>query len=45
VSTAYCHLKEAVLKEKIYDPPADPHEIIKCCEYMDEKIVDQMTKK
>ncbi|XP_059482632.1 putative fatty acyl-CoA reductase CG5065 isoform X2 [Neocloeon triangulifer] len=45
VSTAYCHLKEALLKEKIYDPPADPHKIIKCCEYMEEKIVEQMTKR
>ncbi|XP_065348947.1 putative fatty acyl-CoA reductase CG5065 isoform X1 [Cloeon dipterum] len=45
VSTAYCHLKEALLQEKIYDPPADPHKIIKCCEYMEEKIVEQMTKR
>jgi len=45
VSTAYCHLKEAQLKEKIYSPPADPHEIIKCAEFMEESIMEQMTKK
>lgn len=45
VSTAYCHLKEALLKEKLYSPPADPHEIIKCAEYMEEAIMEQMTQK
>ncbi|XP_026472331.1 putative fatty acyl-CoA reductase CG5065 [Ctenocephalides felis] len=45
VSTSYCHLHEKVLLEKPYDPPANPHDIIKCVEWMDEDLVNSMTKK
>ncbi|XP_020291327.1 putative fatty acyl-CoA reductase CG5065 isoform X1 [Pseudomyrmex gracilis] len=45
ISTAYCHLEEKVLKEKTYPPPADPHEIIKYVEWMDDNVVESMTDK
>lgn len=45
ISTSYCHLHEKVLLEKPYDPPANPHDIIKCVEWMDEDLVNSMTKK
>nr|XP_012220659.1 PREDICTED: putative fatty acyl-CoA reductase CG5065 [Linepithema humile] len=45
ISTAYCHLEEKVLGEKTYPPPADPHQIIKCVEWMDDNVVEAMTDK
>ncbi|KAG7214156.1 hypothetical protein KM043_001507 [Ampulex compressa] len=45
VSTAYCHLEEKVLGEQPYPPPADPHKIIKCVEWMDDDVVEAMTDK
>ncbi|KAK0166937.1 hypothetical protein PV327_004403 [Microctonus hyperodae] len=45
ISTAYCHLEEKVLGEKPYPPPADPHKIIKCVEWMDDDVVEAMTEK
>ncbi|KMQ92013.1 fatty acyl-reductase [Lasius niger] len=45
VSTAYCHLEEKVLYEKTYPPPADPHKVIKCVEWMDDDVVEAMTDK
>ncbi|XP_069702748.1 fatty acyl-CoA reductase 1-like [Periplaneta americana] len=45
ISTSYCHLKERVLYEKLYPPPADPHKIIKCVEWLEEDVVNAMTKK
>ncbi|XP_054001527.1 putative fatty acyl-CoA reductase CG5065 [Hylaeus anthracinus] len=45
ISTAYCHLEEKVLREVAYPPPADPHKIIKCVEWMDDNVVEAMTDK
>ncbi|OXU20686.1 hypothetical protein TSAR_013725 [Trichomalopsis sarcophagae] len=45
ISTAYCHLEEKVLGEKPYPPPADPHKIIKCVEWMEDEVVEAMTDK
>ncbi|XP_059609547.1 putative fatty acyl-CoA reductase CG5065 [Phlebotomus argentipes] len=45
VSTAYCHLHEKHLLEKSYDPPANPHKVINCVEWLDESVVDAMTDK
>lgn len=45
VSTAYCHLGERVIYEKPYPPPADPYKIIQQVEWLDEGIVEAMTKK
>jgi fatty acyl-CoA reductase len=45
VSTSYCHLNERVLYEKLYPSPADPHKIIKCIEWLEDEVVEAMTKK
>ncbi|XP_012263918.2 putative fatty acyl-CoA reductase CG5065 isoform X2 [Athalia rosae] len=45
ISTAYCHLEEKLLGEKPYPPPADPHKIIKCVEWMEDEVVEAMTDK
>uniref|UniRef100_A0A182HM10 Fatty acyl-CoA reductase n=1 Tax=Anopheles arabiensis TaxID=7173 RepID=A0A182HM10_ANOAR len=45
VSTSYCHLNEKLLLEKPYPPPADPHKVIKAVEWLEEGVVDGMTKK
>nr|XP_022902012.1 putative fatty acyl-CoA reductase CG5065 [Onthophagus taurus]XP_022902013.1 putative fatty acyl-CoA reductase CG5065 [Onthophagus taurus] len=43
ISTSYCHLGEKVLYEKVYPPPANPHQIIKTVEWMEESLVENMT--
>jgi alcohol-forming fatty acyl-CoA reductase len=45
MSTAYCHLHESFLLEKPYDPPADPHKIIKSVELLHEDEVELMAAK
>lgn len=45
ISTAYCHLEEKILGEQPYPPPADPHKIIKCVEWMEDEVVEAMTDK
>jgi fatty acyl-CoA reductase len=45
ISTAYCHIKEKVLYEKLYPPPADPHKIIKCAEWFEDDVLNAMTQK
>lgn len=45
IGTSYCHLEEKLLEEKFYPPPADPHKIIKCVEWMDDEVVSAITKK
>lgn len=45
MSTSYCHLKEKYLLEKPYDPPADPHKIIKLAEILDDTEMKLITAK
>jgi len=45
MSTSYCHLHVKFLLEKPYDPPADPHRIIKSVELLHEDEVELMAKK
>lgn len=45
VSTAYAFLKEKLLEERAYPPPADPHETIKTVEWMASDIVESITDK
>ncbi|XP_023014773.2 putative fatty acyl-CoA reductase CG5065 [Leptinotarsa decemlineata] len=45
LSTAYCHLHERVLYEKVYPPPADPHHVIKTVEWMSDDVIDSITPK
>lgn len=44
VSTAYCHLHIKKLYEKPYAPPADPHGVIKACEWLKDQEIDLITK-
>lgn len=45
ISTSYCHLHESFLLEKAYDPPADPHKIIRSVEFLDGIETEIMTKR
>ncbi|CAG9814945.1 unnamed protein product, partial [Phaedon cochleariae] len=45
VSTAYCHLHERVLEERVYPPPANPHHLIKTAEWMTDEMIDTITPK
>ncbi|XP_055917573.1 fatty acyl-CoA reductase 1-like isoform X2 [Eupeodes corollae] len=45
VSTSYCHLHIKTLYEKPYDPPADPHMIIKACELLTDDEINLIEKK
>lgn len=45
LSTAYCHLSERVLYEKAYPPPADPHNVIKTAEWLDDETLNLITPK
>lgn len=45
MGTAYCHLNEKLLLEKEYPPPTDPYKVISACEWLDDDVVDGITKK
>ncbi|XP_055536616.1 putative fatty acyl-CoA reductase CG5065 [Wyeomyia smithii] len=45
VSTSYCHLNEKLLMEKPYSPPANPHKVIKGIEWLEDNVVEGMTRK
>ncbi|XP_030766783.1 putative fatty acyl-CoA reductase CG5065 [Sitophilus oryzae] len=45
VSTAYCHLNEKILYEKVYPPPTNPHDMIRTVEWMSEEVIDMITPK
>ena len=44
MSTAYCHLDQQVLKEDFYPPFCDPHNVIKTAEWLQEDILNSITK-
>ncbi|XP_044764593.1 fatty acyl-CoA reductase 1-like [Coccinella septempunctata] len=43
ISTAYCHLEEKKLLEKAYEPPANPHHILKLCELLRDEEIEFIT--
>lgn len=45
LSTAFCHVDQEELGECIFDPPHDPHEIMKLVQWMDEETLDLITPK
>jgi fatty acyl-CoA reductase len=45
LSTAYCHLNERILYEKMYPPPADPESVIRTCEMMSNDVINSITDK
>ncbi|XP_063924697.1 putative fatty acyl-CoA reductase CG5065 [Zophobas morio] len=45
ISTVYCHEDQDIVFEKIYTPPADPHQIIVLCEWLDDESLSFLTKR
>lgn len=45
LSTAFCHVDQDELGERIFDPPHDPNEIMKLVQWMDEETLDLITPK
>ncbi|KAL6420856.1 hypothetical protein ACFW04_014381 [Cataglyphis niger] len=45
LSTAFCHIDQKELDERIYDSPNDPQDIIRLVQWLDEDIIDLITPK
>ena len=45
VSTAYANCDKEEIAEMIYPPPADPHRLMECVDWMDEELLKSITKK
>ncbi|XP_014242270.1 putative fatty acyl-CoA reductase CG5065 [Cimex lectularius] len=45
LSTAFCHCEEEVLEERLYQPPADPQDILDAMKWMDADTADLITPK
>ncbi|XP_048004906.1 putative fatty acyl-CoA reductase CG5065 isoform X3 [Leguminivora glycinivorella] len=43
VSTAFCYPEYKVLEEKFHDPPVNPSDIMRMCEWLDDKQVSLLT--
>ncbi|XP_059620438.1 putative fatty acyl-CoA reductase CG5065 [Phlebotomus argentipes] len=43
LSTAFCYCDKEVLHEKVYECPHNPHDLMRCAEWMDEKMMDNIT--
>merc|ERR1712071_613464 len=45
VSTAYANCDKEEIGEMIYPPPADPHKLMDCVDWMDEDLLNSITEK
>ncbi|XP_026674822.1 putative fatty acyl-CoA reductase CG5065 isoform X3 [Ceratina calcarata] len=45
LSTAFCYPDKEELDERVYDPPADPDDVMRLVEWMDETSLDLITPK
>ena len=45
MSTAYSNCDKSHIEEKVYDPPADPEQLINTMKWLDDEIVNDMTPK
>lgn len=43
LSTAFCHCEIEVLEETTYASPANPHDIIRICQWMDDTTLEHIT--
>lgn len=43
LSTAFCNCDHEVMREKVYDCPHNPEDLIRCAEWMDAKALDKIT--
>lgn len=44
-STAFCHPEQKVLEEKLYPSPANPHDVMRAMEWMDDETIRLLTPK
>ncbi|KAK1116985.1 hypothetical protein K0M31_017034 [Melipona bicolor] len=45
LSTAFCYADKEELDEKVYEPSADPHDVMKLVQWLDESTIDLITPK
>ena len=45
VSTAYANCDKKEIGETVYPPPADPHKLMECVDWMDEDLLNSITDK
>jgi fatty acyl-CoA reductase len=45
LSTAFCHVDQEELSERIFDPRDDPHDVMKIVQWLDEEAIDLLTLK
>lgn len=45
VSTAFCHCELDVMEERVYETPVKPEDIMRICQWMDEKSMEAITPK
>ncbi|XP_043277619.1 putative fatty acyl-CoA reductase CG5065 [Venturia canescens] len=45
LSTAFCHVDQEELGERVYDAPDDPHDVMRLVKWMDEGAIDLITPK
>lgn len=45
MSTAFCYCDQEVLLEKVYDCPHHPEDLMRCAEWMDAKMLTDITAK
>lgn len=45
VSTAYANCDREEVAETIYPPPANPHKVMDCVDWMDEELLESITPK
>lgn len=45
MSTAYANCPHDLIEEKIYEAPMDAHKLVTIIDYMDDKLVEDITPK
>lgn len=45
LSSVFCHIYEESVKEQVYQPPKNPYEVIKICEYLQSDEIELIKHK
>lgn len=45
LSTAFCHVDQEELAERIFDSPDDPNDVMRLVQWLDEEAIDLLTPK
>lgn len=45
LSTAFCHVDQMELGERVYDSPDDPQDVIRFVQWMEDDAIDLITSK